>query len=217
MSDVGSAPSVKTARFVVVDDQAVFAAGMESLLSVRFPGIAVRTAATVAGALAAVDEPAPVHVITIVLLDLMLGDGTGLEFLRATMGRSAAGSVRTIVLSGFRTQDKIDECKAHGAKGYVAKTDDPSFMLWAIQTVMAGGECFTPGQADRASDLQAAVARLSPQVRRVYDEIVKGKAGKDIAREMNIGYGTVKGYTRDLYLALNVSGRKDLLSQLLRA
>jgi DNA-binding CsgD family transcriptional regulator len=70
-----------------------------------------------------------------------------------------------------------------------------------------------PADAPKADgELAAAFPRLSTRQKQVLDMIAQGKSTKDIARELNLGIGTVKVHMSALYSALGVSSRSAALA-----
>jgi CheY-like chemotaxis protein len=96
-------------------------------------GHSVRTAANVA---AAVREAAEAHV-DLLISDIELPDGTGLELMRTLSGMSP---VKGIALSGYGTSDDIDQSRSAGFSEHLIKPVEFRRLEQAIQQVMAGTE-----------------------------------------------------------------------------
>lgn len=57
---------------------------------------------------------------------------------------------------------------------------------------------------------------LSPQLKRVLDELLAGASEKQAARRLNLSPHTIHGYVKALYKRFEVSSRPELLSKLLK-
>src|SRR5262245_31235503 len=100
---------------LIVDDDADFQAAMAEL--VRGEGFAVETA----GSLADAHAIFKVRVPDVVLVDLTLPDGNGLELLSAVEG---PGAPEMIVISGHATLDNAIDALRQGASDYLTKPVD---------------------------------------------------------------------------------------------
>jgi two-component system, NtrC family, response regulator AtoC len=129
---------------LVVDDDADFLASLSELLKQH--GLTVATASTIAGARAQLEEAPPGLVIT----DLMLPDGSGLELLRLAEG---IPDCEVVLISGQATVDSAIEAVQRGALDYLTKPLD----LPRLTAVL--------GHVSRARTLKAEIESLRDQLR----------------------------------------------------
>src|SRR5579875_1758862 len=136
-------------RILLIEDHPIVRAGCRRLL--QEGGMEIDEAATIADGLRKADELSP----DIIVLDLKLPDGTGLDLL----GRlSAARPGRTIIVFSMY-EDPAFAARAleAGAGGYMTKNDDPDLLLQAIETVGAGGIFLTPAMAEKLALIRVSV------------------------------------------------------------
>ncbi|MDX6680459.1 MAG: hypothetical protein QOG94_498, partial [Solirubrobacteraceae bacterium] len=137
-------------RVVLVDDHELFRAGVRSELD----GLVdvVGDAATVADAVATIRELAP----DVVLLDVHMPDGGGLEVIRRLA--PATPAVQFLALSvSDAAEDDIAVIRA-GARGYVTKTISGAELADAVRRVHGGDAVFSPRLAGFVLDAFAGAA-----------------------------------------------------------
>ncbi|MEM6499932.1 MAG: response regulator transcription factor, partial [Pseudomonadota bacterium] len=146
----------------------------------------------------------------LVLLDLELGDASGLEGLAKL--QSLMPDLPIMIVSGHDDRSLIGRAKALGAKGFITKSEPGEVIAKAVDTILAGGEAF-PEQADGGED-DSAVQRLTsltPAQRRVTDYLSEGLLNKQIAYEMGISEATVKAHMTAIFRKLGVNNRTQAL------
>ncbi|MEA2223344.1 MAG: hypothetical protein QOH83_1720, partial [Solirubrobacteraceae bacterium] len=131
-----TASGARNTRVVLVDDHALFRAGVRSELD----GLVdvVGDAATVADAVALIREQAP----DVVLLDVHMPDGGGLEVLRQVAAEAPATQFLALSVSDA-AEDVIAVIRA-GARGYVTKTISGADLADAVRRVHEGDAVFSP-------------------------------------------------------------------------
>ncbi len=117
-------------RVLVVDDEADFLATYERLL--RRQGYEVVTATSRAAGLAALAAETPHLVIS----DLRLPDGDGLDVVRAASG--ARAPVPVIVVTGYPSDETRRAALAAGATTFLAKPFSAAVLLAAIRSSVDG-------------------------------------------------------------------------------
>src|SRR6188768_61309 len=126
-------------RVALVDDQALFRAGIRMLVSsqpdLEFVGEAGDGAAGVA--MAAETEP------DVILMDIRMPVMDGIEATRLIVA-SGPKPPRIIVLTTFDLDEAAARAIRGGASGFLLKDADPEFLLAAIRTVHAGNAVIAP-------------------------------------------------------------------------
>ena len=89
--------------------------------------------------------------IDVVLLDIRLPDGSGLDACRQILKERPDTNV--LILTSFSNDSLVYEAVIAGAKGYLMKEVDPSGLMEAIENAAAGRSVLTP-------DVTARVLRL---------------------------------------------------------
>ena len=135
-------------RILIADDHDVMRDGTRSLIE-RQPGWEVcGVAGTGREAVAMAIQLRP----DIVIMDLRLPDGTGVEACREI--RSERPAVHVIMLTSYSDEEAVVSSIVAGAAGYVLKETPPRQLLEALETVARGDSLLDPGV------LQAVLNRL---------------------------------------------------------
>jgi DNA-binding NarL/FixJ family response regulator len=197
---------------VLVDDHAMFRAGVRAELGDAVEIVA--EAADVDEAVAAVLASRP----EVVLLDVHLPGGGGVEVIRRTQGKAA--ETRFLALSvSDAAEDVIGTIRA-GARGYVTKTITGVELVAAIDRVAAGDAVFSPRLAGFVLDAFAGTIevaaidedldRLTEREREVMRLIARGYAYKEVAKELFISVKTVETHMSSVLRKLQLSSRHEL-------
>jgi DNA-binding NarL/FixJ family response regulator len=204
-------------RVVLVDDHALFRAGVRAELD----GLVdvVGDAATVADAVALIRAQAP----DVVLLDVHMPDGGGLEVLRQVGPESGATQFLALSVSDA-AEDVIAVIRA-GARGYVTKTISGPDLADAVRRVHEGDAVFSPrlagfvldafagaagGTGTVAADRDADLDQLTPREREVLQHIARGYMYKEIAQRLGISAKTVEAHVSAVLRKLQLSSRHEL-------
>lgn len=207
---------VQLPRVVLVDDHAIFRAGVRAELD----GLVevVGEAGDVDGAVREVVERTP----DVVLLDVHLPGGGGVEILRR-LALEAPGAKCLALSVSDDPEDVIAVIRA-GARGYVTKTIAPAELADAIRRVQDDDAVFSPRLAgfvlDAFSSGAAAPAaaaasdadldQLTPREREVLRHIARGYLYKEIAQRLGISVKTVEAHVSAVLRKLQLSTRHEL-------
>ena len=200
-------------RVVIVDDHQLFRAGvrteLEGLVDI------VGDAATVDSAVETI--AAVKH--DVVLLDVHMPDGVGVEVIRRVAGDQPG--VRFLALSvSDAAQDVIAVIRA-GARGYVTKSISGPELADAVQRVHGGDAVFSPRLAGFVLDAfagppkteaadDAELDQLTPREREVLQLIARGYMYKEIALRLSISAKTVEAHVSAVLRKLQLSSRHEL-------
>ena len=191
-----------TIDVVLVEDHLAIRRGVELLLAgegIRVAGVAD----TVESGLAAVELAAP----DVAVVDLTLGDGTGIELTR----RILAGHPQTRVMLYTGTDDPglLSEALNCGARGFVLKTAPSEELVRAIREVAQGltymDQRLASGLLERSTT--AAIPELSPREREMLDLLAAGLTGAEIARRLYLSPETVRTHVRNAMVKLRAHTR----------
>ena len=193
-------------KVLLVDDHPMIGAALEMLLRDSHYKLIGR-ARTAAEAARKISSLRP----DLLLLDVHLPDGSGLDILR----RLTRARVRPKVLL---LKEGMDEPQLLGAselqpEGMVLKTSDPGLLLESMDAVSAGGRWIDPEIAERTRHAQERADQAPPLTRREREliELVRqGLRNRDIAAELGVTEGTVKVYLHAIFDKLRVENRTEL-------
>lgn len=177
-------------RIFLVDDHALVREGLRALLDSAGHEV-VGESGDVTSALASLQRTQA----ELVLLDLNLGERSGLELL-VELARRRMACKAIVVSMSRRTRDLADAMRL-GAQGYVLKSADRDQMLAAIDTVVAGGRHLGPEEADlalRGLTPTAAALDLTARERQVLALAARGRTSAAIGTELHLSPKTVDTY-----------------------
>ena len=198
-------------RVVLVDDHALFRAGVRGELS---------DVVDIVGEAGSVTEAVPLILELdpeVVLLDVHLPDGGG-EAVIAAVALERPG-VKFLALSvSDAAEDVIGVIRA-GARGYVTKTISREELLDAIERVAEGDAVFSPRLAGFVLDAfragepvgaDAELETLTPREREVLQLIARGYRYKEIAARLHLSVKTVEAHVSSVLRKLQLSSRHEL-------
>jgi DNA-binding NarL/FixJ family response regulator len=200
-------------RVAIVDDHALFRAGVRSELDGRFE---------IAGEAAGVDEAVALIESSrpdVVLLDVHMPDGGGVEVIRRVAAAGGESPCFLALSVSDAAEDVIAVIRA-GARGYVTKTISADDLEDAIRRVNEGDAVFSPRLAGfvldafagapppRADD--ADLEQLTAREREVLQLIARGYMYKEIAHRLGISPKTVEAHVSAVLRKLQLSSRHEL-------
>ena len=149
----------------------------------------------------------------IVLLDIQMPGGTGIEVLRRL--RSARSAAKVVLLTAAIDDGALLEARALKVQGIVLKNSDPAFLLDCLESVAAGRSWLDPELKARARQLAAAPSRgrpvpLAPRERELIAFVAKGLRNREIAEQLGVTEGTVKVYLHAIFEKLGIGNRTEL-------
>ncbi|MFW9080038.1 response regulator [Pseudomonas sp. P2757] len=148
------------------------------------------------------------HQPDIVILDLKLKKGSGLEVLERI--RSSGLSSRVLVYSAAGDDHYMGRCRLVGAMGYVNKAAPLQQLRDAIKALMTGytffpESAFNGSRGTPHSSERQMIDQLSDRELQILVQLAAGKANKDIAVEMYLSHKTISTYKTRLMLKLGLS------------
>lgn len=203
-------------RVLLVDDHEVVRRGLQSILERNREISVVGEAGTVATATREAARLRP----DVVVMDLRLPDGSGVEACRAI--RDHDDSVKVLILTSHADEDALFSAVLAGASGYVLKDLDPTGIQKAIIDVGRGGSLLDPQLATRVlARMRRGAAKhpaddpfatLTPQEDRILDMIGEGLTNRGIADRLSLSEKTIKNYVSEIYAKLHVERRAQASS-----
>jgi DNA-binding NarL/FixJ family response regulator len=199
--------SMDAIRVAVVDDHPILREGTAALLASRPDVRIVGLGGSVEDAvrfLDATDRP------DVLLLDIRLGDLSGLEVL-AERRATPAGAARTaiVVWTAYDYPQYVDAAHRLGAAGFVLKTAPTSELFDAIRRAAAGGLAF--GRRPSGD-----TATLSRREHEVVVLLVDGCSNDEIAQRLSIAPRTVESHLARLFERFGTRSRTELATRAVR-
>ncbi|TWP49133.1 response regulator transcription factor [Lentzea tibetensis] len=196
-------------RVLVVDDQALFRAGLVALLAAA-PGVEVVGEACDGGRAV---ELAASLCPDVILMDIRMPGVSGIAALERIV--AAGSSARVLMLTTFDLDEYVYDALRAGACGFVLKEAEPARLLSAIATVAAGDMLFGPTITRRLvesflrRDVVAPVGLdgLTDREREVLRLVGTGITNAAIATRLTVTEGTVKTHLNRVMTKLRLSSR----------
>ncbi len=197
-------------RVLIVDDHQLFRSGVRAELERHLE--ITGEAGTVDEAVSAIESDEP----QVVLLDVHMPDGGGLEVIRRAAERGLRPCYLALSVSDA-AEDVIAVIRA-GARGYVTKNIAPVELADAVRRVHGGDAVFSPRLAGFVLDAFAGPApqpeseldALTPREREIIQHIARGYMYKEIALRLDISPKTVEAHVSSVLRKLQLSNRHDL-------
>jgi NarL family two-component system response regulator LiaR len=191
-------------RILIVDDHAVVRQGLRSFLQLQPDLEVVGEAADGNSALELAARLRP-HVV---LMDLMMPEGDGVDAIRRLRARLPES--RVLVLSSFVDDARIFSALQAGATGYLLKDVQPEALAESIRQAHRGESALHPRVASRLvvhATEPTGLADLTPRERDVLKLVAEGFANKEIGRRLFISEKTVKTHVSNILQKLGVEDR----------
>jgi two-component system, NarL family, response regulator DevR len=206
-------------RVMLVDDHEVVRDGIRALLAGTDDVVVCAEAGSVREAVAEAERALP----DVVVMDVRLSDGSGIEATRDIRARRPATPV--LMLTSFADDEALFASIMAGAAGYVLKQIKGGELVRAIRTVGKGQSLLDPavtkGVLDRLRKgkhllKDEKLARLSPQEERILGLVAEGRTNRQVGEELGLAEKTVKNYVSSILAKLEVARRAEAAAYLAR-
>lgn len=203
----------KPIRLVLVDDHEVVRIGLCAVLNLT-PGMKV---VGQGGRMEEAKQLCCRLKPDLVLLDIRLPDGSGVDAARAILAKCP--QTRVLFLTSFADEHTVLEAILSGAQGYILKDIASNALIRAIRTVASGQPLIDPRLTKHTLEWLGKVSSepgqskrplLSPQEQRLLPLVTKGFTNKEIARDLRLSEKTVKNYLANIYSKLNIGRRSQI-------
>jgi DNA-binding NarL/FixJ family response regulator len=201
-------------RVLLVDDQALFREGLETLLSVHKD---IEVAGQASNGQEAVEIAAQVQP-DVVLMDMRMPVLNGVRATRRL--KRALPQCKVIVLTTFDDDEYVFDALRAGAVGYLLKDVPSARLVEAIRATARGESILEPSVAAKviaeftrvssmvpAAQMEQLVEPLSERELEILGLIARGASNKEIADQLFIAEGTVKNHVTHILGKLGVRDR----------
>jgi two-component system, NarL family, response regulator DevR len=206
-------------RVMLVDDHEVVRDGIRLLLNEAEDVVVCAEASSAREAVAVAAQSLP----DVIVMDVRLGDGSGIEATRDI--RAARPQTSVLMLTSFADDEALFASIMAGAAGYVLKQIRGDELVRAIRTVGAGQSLLDPAVTKGVFDRlrkgkhllkDEKLARLSPQEERILGLVAEGRTNGQIGTELGLAEKTVKNYVSAILAKLEVARRAEAAAYLAR-
>ena len=183
---------------------------LSSLLD-RRPGFQV---VAQAGTVAEAVDAARLFRPDLIVMDVRLPDGSGIEACRDI--RSEMPETRVVMLTSYPDEEAVIAAIIAGASGYLLKQMRARDLVAALEAVGRGESLLDPAVTGRVlervrriatTDQPDELAQLTAQERKILLLVAEGMTNKEIAAEVFLSDKTVKNYVSSILAKLNLERR----------
>jgi DNA-binding NarL/FixJ family response regulator len=198
-----------TVRVMLVDDHAVVRSGYRRLIDAEPDMRLVTEAENASQACAALRE----HTIDVVVMDLSLREGSGLDAIARLLARQP--QLRVLVFSMHQSAGHVTQALRNGALGYISKNADPQEMIDAIRTVAQGRKVFSADVAQVLAGVavqhQNPLQQLTPREFDILRLFIGGQGVNALGEQLNLSPKTVHNHLSNIRNKLDVDSEMALL------
>jgi DNA-binding NarL/FixJ family response regulator len=202
-------------KFALVEDQVMFRSLLRHLLIAECKGQIVMEAGSLADLRANIGL---LSTVDLLLLDIRLPDGDGLDFLEDLTSQHL--SVPVLLLSSSCEDYIVHRVSRSFVQGFVHKDEDPKILLTAVQMVTAGGTFFSPRFTERKRALlhekESFEKKLSAREQEILRHVGSGLSDAEVAATLGISASTAQTHRRNVMEKLNLHTAKDLQAYALK-
>ncbi len=185
---------------MIVDDHPIMRFGIAAIVDAQPDMAVVGQAGTVAEAVKMFRRYVP----DLVLMDLRLPDGSGVDAIRWIC--TEWPNARIVVLTTYEGDEDIHQALNAGARGYLIKGMSHNVLLQALRRVHEGHRYLPPVITETLSS-HPANSHLTQRELDVLRLMLAGRSNREIAEDLSIKEATVKTHVSVILTRLNVSDR----------
>jgi DNA-binding NarL/FixJ family response regulator len=199
-------------KVLLVDDHELIREGLAGVIQLEEDMEVVAQAGSVAGALVEFKANAP----DVVIADLQLQDGTGLDIVRAI--RKGNDKTGLVVLTMHSGDDQIFAAMEAGASGFVGKDAPSGEVVRAARHAAVSPRSFVCAGLAQAMMRRATSesTRLSDREHEVLLLLADGLGAAQIGQQLYLSESTAKSHIAKIYQKLGAANRAQALVTAMR-
>ncbi|HWT33663.1 MAG TPA: response regulator transcription factor [Microbacterium sp.] len=205
-------------RVVLVDDQALFRAGIRMVIDSQPDLRVVGEAGNGRDGVDVVRRESPDVVLMDIRMPVLDGLAATAELLRDPPD-AAVTAPRIVMLTTFDLDEAAARAIRQGASGFLLKDADPEFLLAAIRTVHAGSAVIAASATrelfaqttPRTRPVPASFAELTEREREIFALAARGLSNAEIAAREFLSEATVKTHISRILTKLALRDRVQLV------
>ncbi len=196
---------------IVVEDTLDGKCFLSRMLIKAFPGMTIKKFSNVSEAWEVTSD----HHFSIVLIDICLPDGNGIDLIKHIKEQSPDTFI--VVATTCDDDEHLFSALKAGIHGYLLKDMQDDVFIKKLQGILQGEPPLSSSIArkllryfsEKVDHKQARAIKLSPREVEVLTFIAKGFSQKEIAKFLDLSGNTIARYIKDIYHKLNISTRAE--------
>lgn len=213
---LATSPRSEPVRILLVDDHILFREGLASLLGPQPDFKVSGEAGSIREALTGVHEMQP----DLILLDLSLPDGSGIDAIPLIKAKSPAAKI--VILTMHEDDQRLFAAVRAGAVGFLSKNIRTTELLQQLRAVASGEVGISPQVARRILDEfarlpmsaqaeRSAFPQLTEREVEVMRELTQGASNRQIAHKLVISENTVRNHVSNILAKLQLRNRREVI------
>lgn len=206
-------------KFLLADDQALFRAGIASILHQHYESLEVVEVAVFSEVIKQVKQsPA----FDLAVLSMQIAGGNGVTSIKLFHQRYP--HIPVLVISEIRERHLMEQAMENGAMGFVCKSAEETELLKAVALILQGDLYITDKILRRDRMAAARSSTIAPVDRRrhntneyglterqmqIIQHLAIGRSNREISTELGLAEGTVKVHVAAAYQMLRVNSRAE--------
>jgi DNA-binding NarL/FixJ family response regulator len=201
-------------RILVVDDHVLFREGLISMLENQPDINVIGEAGSVGEAVEKALELKP----ELILMDLLLPDGSGLDAMKMIL--SPLPETKVLILTFYESDEMLIAAIRSGAKGYMLKSTPITKLIASLRAVERGEAALSRAMTGRILEefsrmevvpdqSQNGIKGLTSRELQVLEQLGSGATNREIANRLYIAENTVKIHVHNIYDKLNLKNRHE--------
>jgi DNA-binding NarL/FixJ family response regulator len=200
-------------HFIIIDDHPIFRRGLAYLINSEEGFQVIGEASTFEETIMLIEK----ETFDFAIIDISLNGKNGLELLKIL--RQTYPDIFCLVLSMYDEVVFATRSLNLGAQGYVMKSEDPSIVISAIKTIIAGKIYLSPNMEETILNQMVdsitsksfdPIQRLSEREFEIFRLIGKGYKPQQIADRLHLKSGTIETYRKSLKKKLKIKNAIEL-------
>ena len=195
-------------KILIVDDHNIVRKGLAMLVSRQDDLFVVAEAGTAAEAV----EKARASNPDVVIMDIRLPDGSGIEACRELRDENA--NIKVLMLTSYSGEDAVLGSIMAGASGYILKNNHSQEIVNAIRKLDTGQSLLDPTvtasvleRVRRNKEEKGLSNELTDQEQKILELIADGRTNREISIKIDLNNKTVKNHVSKILRKLEVFRR----------
>lgn len=197
----------QTLTVMIVDDHEVVRRGIAEVID-RTEGLSVTAEA---GSVAEATRRLPLTTPDVLLVDLQLPDGNGIDIIHAA--RELSPDSLAVVLTSFDDDDAVAAALDAGARAFVLKSVRGTEIAQVVKSVAEGRTLLDQRTMLRRKGVKSdPTEKLTKSELRILDLIGDGLSNREIAEQLGVAEKTVKNHMTSLLAKMGLKRRTQVVA-----